>query len=185
LGSTSKPTGRTVDGQVEMITASGQTWLWNGKTNQVAVLNKTNRQQYVTVRQGDPEIRVTAVVDGKKYYVASSDYAAALANKKAKEPLPKPPVQPGSVCSGWGCPKPQPPRTSTTIQVFDVKPKAPVPTINLGGFSNGVAGQNAVSPKPVAPVAPSPAFVQTTANPLSAYRGVPPAQQYKFENKRF
>jgi len=207
-GSTSKPTGRTVNGRIEMITASGRIWLWSGKTNMV-VVGKGNRHGSFTVMQGDPDIHMMVTVDGKRYNVASPAYAEAIAKKQAEAPQPARP--PGSVCAGWGCPKPGP-RTSTIKQEGGgQKPKSPASTTKFGGVNAGGSWQPANSPataaKPHGPAALLNRFgafggtkqqvnsqtkvaAPAAATPLSApqvpaYRGLPQSQQYKFQNKQF
>ena len=181
--STSKPTGRTVNGKAEMITENGKIWLWNGKTTQVMVLDTSRRQQYVAVRQGDPDVRMTAVVDGKKYNVASPAYAEALAKKQAQAPQPKPPLPPGPVCAGWGCPK-SGPHTSTVVQESGIqKPKSPVSSPQVGGLNASGTLQPLNSPTKVA------APVTAPAAPMSIQRPgmpqLPQSQQYKLQNKQF
>jgi hypothetical protein len=180
--STSKPTGRTVNGKVEMVTEGGKIWLWNGKTTQVMVLDTSRRQQYTTVRQGDPDVHMTAVVDGKAYNVASPAYAEAIAKKQAQAPKPTPPsLPPGNVCSGWGCPKPGP-NTSTVVQESGVKPKSPISSTQVGGLNAGGSQSPNGPTKIAAPVA-------TPAAPASVQRPVmpqlPQSQQYKLQNKQF
>jgi hypothetical protein len=212
--STSKPTGRTVNGRTEMITASGRIWLWSGKTNTV-VVGEGNRHGSFTVMQGDPDIHMIVTVDGKRYNVASPAYAEAIAKKQAEAPQPARP--PGSVCSGWGCPDPGP-RTSTIQQeIGGQKPKSPASTTKFGGGVNaGGNWQPASSPataakprgpaallnrfgafgstkqkvssetKVAAPAAAAPLSAQRpVAQQVPAYRGLPQSQQYKFQNKQF
>jgi hypothetical protein len=191
LGS-SKPTGKTVNGQTEMVTASGKVWLWNGKTNTVFI-SKGNRSETFTVRQGDPDVHMTAVVDGKRYNVASPAYSEAMAKKlAAKPPQPAPQPKP-SVCAGWGCPKPEP-KTSTIVQESGgAAPKPATSSIKLGGVGNwqplnGAAKVAAPAATPAAATAAPvvPASIQRPGlRQLPAFRGLPDSQQYKFQNKPY
>jgi len=183
--STSKPTGRKINGQVEMVTEGGRIWLWNGKTTQVMVLNTSRVQQYTTVRQGDPDVHMTAVVDGKTYNVASPAYAEAIAKKQAQAPKPTPPsLPPGNVCAGWGCPKPGP-KTSTVVQESGVKPKSPISSAQVGGLNAGGL-QSANGPTKVAAPVATPAAPASIQRPgMPQLPGLPQSQQYKLQNKQF
>jgi len=84
-GSRPKPGAhRTADGGTIMVTPEGKEWVWNGKTTTVVLFSRSNSAEYITVKQGDPDVSLTKVVNGRRYNVADPAYAAAVAAEQAK-----------------------------------------------------------------------------------------------------
>jgi hypothetical protein len=75
--------GRTV---IPMITPApeNKVWFWNGKTTTVVLYSRSNSAVYITVMQGDPDVTLTKVVNGRSYNVADPAYAAAVKAEQAK-----------------------------------------------------------------------------------------------------
>lgn len=84
-GSKPKPGAhRTADGGIIMVTPEGKEWIWNGKYTTVQTVSHPGHQEYITVMQGDPNVTLTKVVNGRRYNVADPAYAAAIAAEQAK-----------------------------------------------------------------------------------------------------
>jgi hypothetical protein len=67
-----------------MVTPEGKEWVWNGKYTTVVLFSRANSAEYITVKQGDPDVSLTKVVNGRRYNVADPAYAAAVAAEQAK-----------------------------------------------------------------------------------------------------
>jgi hypothetical protein len=67
-----------------MVTPEGKEWVWNGKTTTVVVFSRSNYSESITVMQGDPDVSLRKVVNGRSYNVADPAYAAAVAAEQAK-----------------------------------------------------------------------------------------------------
>jgi len=73
--------GRTV---IPMMTPEGKEWFWNGEYTTVVLYSRSHSAVYITVMQGDPDVTLTKVVNGRSYNVADPAYAAAIKAEQAK-----------------------------------------------------------------------------------------------------
>jgi hypothetical protein len=146
-GSRPKPGAhRTADGGTIMVTPEGKEWVWNGKTTTVVLYSRSNSAVYITVMQGDPDVSLRKVVNGRSYNVADPAYAAAIAAEQAKAGGSKggakggPKVgyhPPASLAAGGG------------VATFNA-PAQPTPVAGAGAVGTG-AGTNASAQKTLAP----------------------------------
>ena len=89
-GSRPKPGAhRTADGGTIMVTPEGKEWVWNGKTTTVVLYSRSNSAVYITVMQGDPDVSLRKVVNGRSYNVADPAYAAASQPSRRRPAAPK------------------------------------------------------------------------------------------------